>query len=148
MMPFSLSQAILASIINKKEFSVMGLLFCRYVYYTIDWLCLLYRIIILIEERRLLQCFIFIHTIMITFTHAESNTVEKFGGSLQILNYFQDQILHHIFSKLPFSFLKNSKQPNSTQASIPPQDIADLSNCHSYFQVWLYMANTLYKKSR
>lgn len=43
---------------------------------------------------------------MITFTHAESNTVEKFGGSLQILNYFQDQILHHIFSKLPFSFFK------------------------------------------
>lgn len=72
---------------------------------------------------------------MITFTHAESNTVEKFGGPLQILNHFQDQILHHIFSKLPFSFLKNSKQPNSTQASIPPQDIADLSNCHSYFQV-------------
>lgn len=43
---------------------------------------------------------------MITFTHAESNTVEKFGGSLQILNYFQDQILHHIFSKLPFSLKK------------------------------------------
>lgn len=34
---FSLYQALLASIINKKEFSVMGLLFCRYVYYTIDW---------------------------------------------------------------------------------------------------------------
>lgn len=42
---------------------------------------------------------------MITFTHAESNTVEKFGGSLQILNYFQDQILHHIFSKY-FHFKK------------------------------------------